>query len=184
MLARARPEQIAAWVEHAAAQLGSIDVLINNAGVVDQRPFGEITEAHIDRMMRVNVYGTLFCCQAAAEDMKRAPMVSLGYGLAMTLLSVLIAYSSWKFGTLGLYLGMASGFFLALFTLGSVREILGEGAFFGIDLFGPNFEPWVIMILPPGGFFVLGAWLLLFSWLKQRRERRVAQREEVTARGS
>lgn len=47
-----------------------------------------------------------------AEDMKRAPMVSLSYGLAMTLLSLLIAYSSWKFGTLGLYLGMASGFLI------------------------------------------------------------------------
>lgn len=47
-----------------------------------------------------------------AEDMKRAPVVSLTYGLAMTLLSILIAYSSWKFGTLGLYLGMASGFLL------------------------------------------------------------------------
>jgi uncharacterized membrane protein len=47
-----------------------------------------------------------------AEDMKRAPVVSLLYGLAMTLLSGLIAYSSWKFGALGLYLGMASGFLL------------------------------------------------------------------------
>ena len=35
-------------------------------------------------------------------------------------------------------LGMASGFFLALFALGSVREILGDGAFFGIPLFGPQ----------------------------------------------
>jgi len=50
--------------------------------------------------------------QQGAEDMKRAPVVSLSYGLAMTLLSVLIAYGSWKFGTLGLYLGMASGFLL------------------------------------------------------------------------
>ena len=50
--------------------------------------------------------------QQGAEDMKRAPAVSLSYGLAMTLLSVLIAYGSWKFGTLGLYLGMASGFLL------------------------------------------------------------------------
>ncbi len=50
--------------------------------------------------------------QRGAEDMKRAPAVSLSYGLAMTLLSVLIAYGSWKFGTLGLYLGMASGFLL------------------------------------------------------------------------
>ena len=47
-----------------------------------------------------------------AEDIKRAPAVSLLYGLAMTLLSILIAYSSWKFGALGLYLGMASGFLL------------------------------------------------------------------------
>jgi uncharacterized membrane protein len=47
-----------------------------------------------------------------ADDMKRAPVVSLTYGLAMTILSALIAYSSWKFGALGLYLGMASGFLL------------------------------------------------------------------------
>jgi electron transport complex protein RnfE len=72
-------------------------------------------------------------------------------------------------------LGMASGFFLALFTLGSVREVLGEGAFFGIDLFGPNFEPWVIMILPPGGFLTLGLLLLLFSWLQERKQK-LAQR--------
>ncbi len=50
--------------------------------------------------------------QQGAEDMKKAPVVSLLYGLVMTLLSILIAYSSWKFGTLGLYLGMASGFLL------------------------------------------------------------------------
>jgi len=46
------------------------------------------------------------------EDMKKAPGISLTYGLTMTLLSLLIAYSSWEFGTLGLYLGMASGFLL------------------------------------------------------------------------
>ena len=44
--------------------------------------------------------------------MRKAPVVSLTYGLAMTLLSILIAYCSWRFGTLGLYLGMASGFLL------------------------------------------------------------------------
>ena len=47
-----------------------------------------------------------------AEDMRRAPLVSLSYGLAMTLLSTLIAWVSWKYGALGLYLGMASGFLL------------------------------------------------------------------------
>ena len=47
-----------------------------------------------------------------AEDMKRAPLVSLSYGFAMTVLSIVIAYCSWRFGALGLYLGMASGFLL------------------------------------------------------------------------
>ena len=46
------------------------------------------------------------------EDMRRAPGISLSYGLAMTVLSALIAYFSWKFGTLGLYLSMATGFLL------------------------------------------------------------------------
>lgn len=65
--------------------------------------------------------------------------------------------------------GMGIGFTLGLVMLGSVREILGSGSFLGVALFGAGFQPWVIMVLPPGGFFVLGAWLLLFSWLRRRK---------------
>ena len=67
-------------------------------------------------------------------------------------------------------LGMASGFLFALFSLGAVREILGEGTLFGVKLFGDNFEPWVIMILPPGGFLTLGLLLLFFNWVKERKD--------------
>ena len=67
-------------------------------------------------------------------------------------------------------LGMGAGFTIGLFALGSVREILGNGSLFGLSLFGEHFQPWVIMVLPPGGFFVLGAWLLLFSWYERRKE--------------
>lgn len=66
-------------------------------------------------------------------------------------------------------LGMGAGFTIGLLALGSVREILGAGKLFGFALFGPDFQPWVVMVLPPGGFFVLGAWLLLFNWLKTRK---------------
>lgn len=66
-------------------------------------------------------------------------------------------------------LGMGAGFTIALLCLGTVREILGAGTLLGIPLFGAEFEPWVIMILPPGGFFVLGSWLLIFALLKQRK---------------
>jgi electron transport complex protein RnfE len=66
-------------------------------------------------------------------------------------------------------LGMGLGFTIGLFALGAVREILGAGKLFGIALFGPDFQPWVVMVLPPGGFFVLGAWLLFFNWLNSRK---------------
>ena len=75
--------------------------------------------------------------------------------------------------------GMASGFMFALFTLGAVREILGEGALFGVSLFGPDFEPWIIMILPPGGFLTLGLILLFFSWVKERKEQMLARLAEA-----
>jgi len=67
--------------------------------------------------------------------------------------------------------GMSIGFVIGLFALGSVREILGAGTLFGVSLFGSNFQPWVIMVLPPGGFFVLGGWLLFFSWWARRKQR-------------
>jgi len=75
--------------------------------------------------------------------------------------------------------GMGLGFTFALLCLGVIREALGNGTLmmdtpFEISLFGPNFAPWSIMILPPGGFFVLGLELTLFSWMRKRRERRAA----------
>jgi len=71
-------------------------------------------------------------------------------------------------------IGTSAGFMFALLALGGVREILGEGKLFGVSLFGDSFEPWVIMILPPGGFITLGLILLFFNWLTARR---VARRE-------
>jgi len=65
--------------------------------------------------------------------------------------------------------GMGAGFTFALLCLGATREILGSGSLFGVSLFGPGFEPWVVMILPPGGFIMLGLILLAFNWLPARR---------------
>ncbi|PLX34017.1 MAG: electron transport complex subunit RsxE [Hyphomicrobiales bacterium] len=74
--------------------------------------------------------------------------------------------------------GMGLGFTLALLCIGVVREVLGAGALFGIDLFGPSFEPWVVMILPPGGFIILGMWLLIFEYVRRSRAD-AAKSEEV-----
>jgi len=77
--------------------------------------------------------------------------------------------------------GMGLGFAFALFCLGTVRELLGSGSIFGLHVFGDRFQEWVIMILPPGGFFTLAAWLLLFAALRERAARRRALREREAA---
>lgn len=71
-------------------------------------------------------------------------------------------------------LGMGLGFVFALFCLGAVREIVGSGSLFGVELFHEGFQDWVVMVLPSGGFFTLGGWLLLFNWLRQRKARNAA----------
>jgi electron transport complex protein RnfE len=80
--------------------------------------------------------------------------------------------------------GMAGGFLLALFSLGAIRELLGDGALFGVSLFGENFEPWIIMILPPGGFLTLGVILLFFNWFKYKREEFLADVAAAERSGS
>ena len=77
-------------------------------------------------------------------------------------------------------LGTGLGFTLALFSLGSVREILGAGSLFGINIMPAAFEPWIVMLLPAGGFFVLGCWLLLFAFLKTRKEQMQMDQMEVS----
>lgn len=65
-------------------------------------------------------------------------------------------------------LGMGLGYVLALFCLGAVRELIGSGSLFGIRLLGEHYQGWTVMLLPPGGFFVLAGWLMLFRFLGPR----------------
>lgn len=53
-------------------------------------------------------------------------------------------------------LGMGLGFTLSLTILGSVRELFGAGAIFGIKVFGAGYIPLLLMVLPPGAFLTLG----------------------------
>ncbi len=66
-------------------------------------------------------------------------------------------------------LGMGLGFVFALFCLGAVRELMGNGSLFGISIFPNTFQEWIVMILPAGGFFTLAIWLLIFNLVKQKR---------------
>jgi electron transport complex protein RnfE len=80
-------------------------------------------------------------------------------------------------------IGMGGGFTIALVVMSGIREVLGNGTFLGYHVMGPNFEPWVIMILPPGGFFTLGFLLLgIAAWTQRKAPRPLRSRPHgVTA---
>lgn len=66
-------------------------------------------------------------------------------------------------------IGMGLGFTWALLCLGALREVLGFGSLFGTPLFPASFQPWTVMVLPSGGFFVLALWLLIFGRIARAR---------------
>ena len=59
--------------------------------------------------------------------------------------------------------GMGIGFTLTLLAMGSIREFLGAGTWFGIELTANLFDPISIFILAPGGFFVFGCMIALVN---------------------
>lgn len=66
-------------------------------------------------------------------------------------------------------IGMGLGFTVALTVLGSIREVFGNGTIFGLSLFPDSFQPAIIMILPPGGFLLLGLVLAFLNWNQSRK---------------
>jgi electron transport complex protein RnfE len=69
-------------------------------------------------------------------------------------------------------LGMSLGFVIALLVLSAIREILGSGTFFGHQVLGTWFEPWIIMVLPPGAFIALGILLGLANKIEEKSKAR------------
>lgn len=68
-------------------------------------------------------------------------------------------------------LGMGLGFTVALTVLGAIRELLGSGSIFGVQLLGDWFHSFTIMIMPPGAFLVLGLLIALINYINIRRKK-------------
>jgi len=69
----------------------------------------------------------------------------------------------------GLSVGL--GFTMSLALVGSLREILGAGTWFGTSVFGDGFEPFGFMVKAPGAFLCLGILLgLMNAWSRKRGE--------------
>lgn len=69
-------------------------------------------------------------------------------------------------------LGMGLGFTGALTILSAIREVLGSGTLFGLQVMPASFQPMAIMLNVPGGFITLGVVLIAINALKQRAGRK------------
>ena len=64
--------------------------------------------------------------------------------------------------------GMGIGFTLAITLIGSIREIIGNGTIFGRSVFGANYQPMLLLVLPAGGFIVFGLLIGLVNLVTDR----------------
>ena len=75
----------------------------------------------------------------------------------------------------GLFMGV--GYTIALFVLGTIREVLGNGTFLGYSLFGEGFEPIRMIAQAPGAFIVLGVLIAAMNFALSRKRSKEAHKQ-------
>lgn len=63
-------------------------------------------------------------------------------------------------------LGMGLGFTISLTILGTIRELIGSGSAFGIDIMPASYEPIAIFVKAPGAFLILAIMILVMNVFK------------------
>lgn len=84
-------EQVQAMFERAIAELGSLDIVVNNAGLQQDAPFHEMTLAQWRKVIDVNLTGQFLCARAAVREFLRRglmPHLSCSLGKIICLSSV------------------------------------------------------------------------------------------------
>lgn len=72
-------------------------------------------------------------------------------------------------------LGMGVGFTIVLVLMSAVRELLGAGTLLGFPILVDILDPMVVMILPPGGFFIFGCFMALAFFIERKTGKNPSQ---------
>jgi NAD(P)-dependent dehydrogenase (short-subunit alcohol dehydrogenase family) len=100
-----RPESVAACFRKAVARFGSVDIVVNNAGVLVSSKVVDLATADLQRMLDVNLFGALHVMQQAVPVMRkqgRGHIVNVGSLAGRRGFSPLGGYSATKFALVGL----------------------------------------------------------------------------------
>ncbi len=81
-------------------------------------------------------------------------------------------------------IGMGLGFTVGLTAIGMVREIMGAGQIFGVQVMPASYEPITIFILAPGAFFVLAGLVAIQNKVQNRKPKNNKVEEESCGCGS
>jgi meso-butanediol dehydrogenase / (S,S)-butanediol dehydrogenase / diacetyl reductase len=107
-------DAVFALVDRAARELGSVDVMVANAGMAQVKTLREITRDDLARIFDVNVFGVVWCLQAAAER-----MIAQGTGGKIINAASIAAHSG--FAYLGTY--SATKFAVRALTQAAAKEL-------------------------------------------------------------
>ena len=66
-------------------------------------------------------------------------------------------------------LGIGIGFTLSLAAIGIVREVIGTGYLYGVNILGNSYEPFKFMVEAPGAFITLGLMLCLMNLIPDKK---------------
>ncbi len=103
-------EQVKALFDTCTEKFGGVDVLVNNAGVAQQKLVTEITQADYNKMFDVNVKGCFNCCQCALTYMikqKKGKIINISSVWGVSGASCEVHYSASKAAVIGMTKALA-----------------------------------------------------------------------------
>ncbi|MBI2343707.1 MAG: electron transport complex subunit RsxE [Deltaproteobacteria bacterium] len=138
-----------------------------------------LTRAGIHDKVRIPIYTIIIAVWVSVIDMLCAAVAPVVYAEIGLYIKLIVAFAiiisrlevfASKYSLIPSTMdgvGMGLGFTFAMVLIGALREVLGNGSVWGIPLV--DAQPFLLLILPAGGFFTIGLLMAAMNWIDVRR---------------